>query len=429
MLDSHVELEMKRLVEEDGLSFKDARLKALRSFGNVTAARERFYESRRLIWVEDLKRRPPTCALRSLWKTPGFAAVAVLTLGLGIGANTAIASASCTGCLLKPLPYQDARRVVRARDEHAGGRISQQTTAAGIDGAHGGRDARGATGKPDALGRRDRDNHDPGVARDEESARLLGSRISASLFDMLAVRPAIGRAFEVAMKSSEPKNHPAQPRRLAAYLGGVLRPSAASSRGRRPSSARPSRYSVSASCRADFSTRSRISVLGSVPGYERSRRSATRNVVGATAAGCVIEAASAEINGLLRQMRPKSPGTTYELARERDELTADVKPALFVLTVAVGLVLLIACVNVANLLLARASAASTGARRSHGDRCGAGQTGRQMLTESALLAVFGAVLGSRWRSAGYACSKRSRKHQRIDFIVRLSVPRASKRSV
>ena len=55
-LDSHVELEMKRLVEEDGLSFKDARLKALRSFGNVTAARERFYESRRLIWVEDLKR-------------------------------------------------------------------------------------------------------------------------------------------------------------------------------------------------------------------------------------------------------------------------------------------------------------------------------------------------------------------------------------
>ena len=193
-LDSHVALEMKRLVEEDGLSFKDARLKALRSFGNVTVAKERFYESRRLIWVEDLK-RDLRHALRSLQKNPGFAAVAVLTLGLGIGANTAIFSV-VHGLLLKPLPYQDARRVVRLVMNMP----AQESPTK--------RPLRASMGLTEAemrdVQRESRTLERVGTATSimrawpghEESARLRGSRISASLFDMLGVRPAIGRGFD-----------------------------------------------------------------------------------------------------------------------------------------------------------------------------------------------------------------------------------------
>src|SRR5687767_3449160 len=81
---THIAQETKRLIEDEGLSAHEATAKALRSFGNLTVARERFYEGRRLVWLEDLKRDLRlTC--RSLMKNPGFAATAILTLALGIG--------------------------------------------------------------------------------------------------------------------------------------------------------------------------------------------------------------------------------------------------------------------------------------------------------------------------------------------------------
>ena len=110
-IDDNIVLETDRLVA-DGINAKEARHVAVRTFGNVTRARERFYQSRHLIWLDDL-RRDVRYAFRTLVKNPGFTTVAVLTLALGIGATTAIFSV-VNAVILKPLAIPDAHRLVRS---------------------------------------------------------------------------------------------------------------------------------------------------------------------------------------------------------------------------------------------------------------------------------------------------------------------------
>jgi putative ABC transport system permease protein len=393
----HIEMETEKNVQR-GMSRDQASLRALRDFGPMEKHKEETRDARGVSWFEmlvaDLR-----YGARSLLKRPGYAALAVLTLGLGIGANTAIFSV-INGVLLKPLPYEHGDRLVIVRQSAplAGQRTLGVAIAEYFDYRSQAEVFDGLVEYHqmtfDLLNRGEPDNVQTGV-------------VSYNFFDVLGIKPILGRTFvasddvpgaeAVLMLShtywrtkfgSDPNivgqvfEMNDRPHRVIGVLPNV-----------------PHYPQENDVYMPVLACPFRAAAEGQIP---RNRRAfAGLNVFGRLKLGTSLEQASSAVATVCNHFTQDNP-KDYRTATSgfqattipvREALTSGAREMLLILLGITGLVLLLACANVANLTLARMLGRDRELAMRAALGAGRGRLIRQLLTESSLLAVAGGVVG------------------------------------
>jgi predicted permease len=370
----------------EGLSAEDARYAAKRQFGNQTLLLERSRDMWAFRWIDTLG-QDLRFGARGLMKNPGFTLTAVLTLALGVGANTAIFSV-INALLLRPLPFADADRLV----------VIWETQP----------DVRGPVGTyPDFLDWRAEAQSFQGMAAYSnkrygkaeltgygETIAAQGMLVSQNLFPLLGLKPILGRNF--LPEEERPVNN------RVVILGRELwRRGFANDAG-----------IVGKSVQLNGESFTVVGVMGEQYPLETdfwlplshlsqtdlgSRKHHSVQAVGRLKPGVTLEQARKEIETIAERLRRLYPETNRDIGVEltpmRRRLVGDLRPVILLVFAAVALLLLIACANVSNLLLAH----SAGRRRELAVRAaigaGRGRLARQLLVESLALALLGGVAG------------------------------------
>jgi len=397
-LDQEVHSHLEMLTEENirsGMQPKDARRAARIELGGIEQVKEQVREERLGNWLPSVI---SDCryGVRQLRKNPSFTAVAVLTLALGIGATTSIFSV-VYGVLLRPLPYPDPNRIMAVFEVTSKGRPSRVADP-NFD------DFRDQSRSFQAIAKYN--DNVASVSGASQPTRTTVAGVSPDFLKVFGIQPILGRDFD----ASDAKKG-AGPTVLVSY--GYWKQQLGSPRDLSQSHLKidSAVFSVIGVLPAGFRFPADVDLWlpADLDGENPSRTSHNYNAAGRLRDGVTVEQANQDISVIARRIHDTSSEQGDYLLKDgivlplQDSITGKARTALLVLLGAVGFLLLVACANVANLLLAQASVRERELAIRSALGAARGRLIRQFLTEAFLLSLGGGglgVLGALWGVAG-----------------------------
>jgi putative ABC transport system permease protein len=367
-----------------GMSPQEARYAARRKLGNITLIREEIYHMNSLDWLETLW-QDLRYAIRMLTRNRGFTAVAVVTLALGIGATTAIFTV-VNAVLLRPLPYPHPEQLVYVK-ENLGPAVGIIPFLSGRDFAAWRNQSRTLSQVAAYI------TSSANLTGGREAERVNSGAASSTFFSLLEVKPVVGRVF----LSDEDRpggppvvilSHALWKRDFGGDPSVVGKGVTLDGKTYTVVGVLPAKFVVPDLFRLDYDLWMPLALSDAGPAQFPIVR-----VVGRLKPGVSLEQARAELDSISKATIKKSFKKTIVVSTWQEEVTSKARLSLLLFLGAVGLLLLIACVNVANLLLSRSASRQKEMAVRLAVGAGRARIIRQLVTESTLLSLLGALVG------------------------------------